>query len=176
MGWRPRPAGRRDSGRGSPPFAPILISLSFKVVSDQCLIGSGVASACAGNCRGCRRAHEAGAAPRWRRTFGTTVAPLPSLIHCPGPRFVFTERHAAHLQINGQFLLVDGEQRQIHSLDIAFPDWPSRVGPCQRCARSAWCERLRRRHWAAVRTKPSPKYTPRPGPHDCGGSCQMSTA
>src|SRR5262249_55038955 len=26
------------------------------------------------NCRGCRQAHEAGAAPRWRRTFGTTVA------------------------------------------------------------------------------------------------------
>jgi len=30
--------------------------------------------------------------------------------------------------------------------------------------------------WAAVRTKPLPKYTPRPGPHVCGGSRQMSTA
>ena len=39
-----------------------------------------------------------------------------------GPRAFFTQRHAAHLQINGQFLLVNGEQRQIHSLEIAFPD------------------------------------------------------
>jgi hypothetical protein len=54
-------------------FAPILISLSFKVVSDQSLIGSGVASV-RRKLRGCRRAHEAGAAPHWRRTFDTTVA------------------------------------------------------------------------------------------------------
>src|SRR6516164_1279494 len=30
--------------------------------------------ACAGSCRGCKPAHEAANAPRWRRTFGTTVA------------------------------------------------------------------------------------------------------
>ncbi len=40
----------------------------------------------------------------------------------PGPRIVFTQRHAAHLQTNGQFLLINGEERQIHSADIAFPD------------------------------------------------------
>src|SRR5215813_12506473 len=49
---------------------------------DQLLLGGSATNhssapaspACARNCRGCRRAHEAGAAPRWRRTFGTTVA------------------------------------------------------------------------------------------------------
>src|SRR5215813_1804740 len=39
VGWRPPPFGRRHSVRG-----PILISFSFKLVSDQSLIGSGVAS------------------------------------------------------------------------------------------------------------------------------------
>ena len=34
----------------------------------------------------------------------------------------FHQRHAAHLQIDGQFLLVNGEQRQIDVLDIALPD------------------------------------------------------
>ena len=41
VGLRPPPFGRRRSVRG---FAPILISFSFKLVSDQSLIGSGVAS------------------------------------------------------------------------------------------------------------------------------------
>jgi hypothetical protein len=39
-----------------------------------------------------------------------------------GPGIVFTQRHAPHLQINGHFLLINGEERQIHSVDIAFPD------------------------------------------------------
>ena len=39
-----------------------------------------------------------------------------------GPRVFFTQRHAAHLQINGQFSLVNGKQRQILSLEVAFLD------------------------------------------------------
>jgi len=49
-------------------FAPILIGFSFRLVSDQSLIGW-ASPACAGNFRGCRRAHEAGGARRWPRTF-----------------------------------------------------------------------------------------------------------
>jgi hypothetical protein len=53
-------------------FAPILISFSFKLVSDQSLIGSGVASV-QRKFQDCRRAHEAGAARRWPRTSCTTA-------------------------------------------------------------------------------------------------------
>ena len=38
------------------------------------------------------------------------------------PRVVVTQRHAAHPQIDRELLLVHGQERQIHSLDIAFPN------------------------------------------------------
>jgi hypothetical protein len=38
------------------------------------------------------------------------------------PRRLLTQRHAAHPRINGQFLLVDGEERQVHPLERAIPD------------------------------------------------------
>src|SRR5262249_33762553 len=40
----------------------------------------------------------------------------------PRPRLVVTQCHAAHPQIDRKLLLVHGKERQIHSLDIAFPD------------------------------------------------------
>src|SRR5262245_18085910 len=71
-------------------FAPILIGFSFRLVSDQSLIGW-ASPACAGNFRGCRRSHEAGGARRWPRTFlhgqprplDRALALLDPLLACP---------------------------------------------------------------------------------------------
>jgi hypothetical protein len=77
----------------------------------------------------------------------------------------FHQRHAAHLQIDGQFLLVNGEQRQIYVLDIALPDGTRGQVHVRdahvRLGASDWPMT-----WATVSTSPLPMYTPRPGPHD----------
>jgi len=72
----------RRNGRSSPPFAPILMSFSFRRVSDQSLIGSGVAMLPQELPRLSRPAHEAGPHTAMTGTSGTTALHLiaPSIV------------------------------------------------------------------------------------------------
>jgi hypothetical protein len=104
----------------------------------------------------------------WERAVPSGIA---TMTGSPG-HGLLSHSGAAHPQIDRELLLVHGKERQIHSLDIALPMAVAGSSTPAMCTRGlVWAAEPTT--WAAVRTRPLPKYTPRPGPHHCGGSCQV---